>query len=290
MTTISRRGAAAGLFATVTLALLMYLQAMPIRVELCSAVHPVLDELVASTNRENPASETRSAPAILATPRVENLTFSAGPRGAETRTSLVSLPGDQRAHPVLVNLHGMCNAPEYSCAPWLAAAGESHFVTCPRGGERCGADGGFGPYWARDAALVDEDLNRAIDAIDRESGGRLERAGAVLTGFSRGGYLALDLAKREPGRWPYLVIVEADVRVDAAMLEKAGVKAIAFVTGELSTQRRGMEKSAAALSTAGVRSKLWVMPGAGHAYSTDIAAIAKEALTFIEAGRAGAGG
>lgn len=287
MTTLSMRGAAAGLVATVTLALTMFVQAMPFRVARCSAVSPVLDELVApKSDEKNVGASTTAAQRSV----VETLSFQAAHHANEPRSSLVSFPGDSRVHPLLVNLHGMCNAPEYSCAPWLDAAGETHFVTCPRGGERCGADGGFGPYWARDASNVEADLDRAIDALDDASHGRLERSRAVLTGFSRGGYLALDLAKREPGRWPYLVIVEADIRVDAAMLEKAGVKAIALVTGELSTQRHGMEKSASALALAGFRSRLWVMPGAGHAYSTDIATIAREALSFVESSGPGAGG
>ncbi|MFO0660702.1 MAG: dienelactone hydrolase family protein [Polyangiaceae bacterium] len=248
---------------------------------------PLFGELVPPSEGVMSGAVERKKPE---TPRVSTREFRSSTTGNATRTALVSEPRDQAKHPLLVNLHGMCNEPEYSCSPWLAAAGERYFVTCPRGPNHCGADGGFGPYFPRDAANVQEDLDAAVSSIEELSEGRLSQGDAVLTGFSRGGYLALDLAKRAPGRWPYLILVESDVRVDAEMLSKAGVRAIGLIAGEMSTQRAGMEKSYRKLSEQGVRVKLWVMPGAGHAYSNDIADIAAEALELVEKTKAPQGG
>jgi pimeloyl-ACP methyl ester carboxylesterase len=107
------------------------------------------------------------------------------------------------------------------------------------------------------------------------------REGAVLAGFSRGGYVAVILAVRHPGRWPFLIVNEADVDLTLPMLQGAGVRAVALIAGERGTQLAGERQTAETLAKEGFPIRLWVMPKVGHAYSTDIEIIMQDALAFL---------
>ena len=90
---------------------------------------------------------------------------------------------------------------------------------------------------------MDADLERAIAVIDAEYPGEVGREGAVLTGFSLGAYAAVQIARKHPGRWPYLVLNEADVALDAAQLRAAGVRAVALLAGENGSQVAGERRT-----------------------------------------------
>jgi hypothetical protein len=84
-----------------------------------------------------------------------------------------------------------------------------------------------------------------------------------------------------PGRWPYLVLIEADVTLTAAALRAAKVRALALVAGERGTQIAGMKKTEAALTRAGYPAKLFVMKKTGHLYSEDMEDVMRGALAFV---------
>jgi predicted esterase len=188
-----------------------------------------------------------------------------------------------RAKPqrLLANLHGVCNPPAYACGYWVQAASERGFLICPTGNARCGAGQYNAPTWTLDADGMDRDLELAISAVDAQSPGELEREGAILTGFSKGAYAAATIAAKHPGRWPYLILNEADVSLSAKALRAAQVRAVALIAGELSGQAAGEKRTAAALEKDGFPVKLWLMPKAGHFYSADIDQIMREAIAFV---------
>jgi alpha/beta superfamily hydrolase len=128
---------------------------------------------------------------------------------------------------------------------------------------------------------MDADLERAIEAVVARYPEEISRDGAVLTGFSKGAYAAVRIAQLHPGRWPYLVLNEADVSLSAATLRAAGVRAVAFIAGEIGSQIPGERKTALALAKQGYPSRLWVMPRAGHFYSADIDTIMAEAIDWV---------
>ena len=125
------------------------------------------------------------------------------------------------------------------------------------------------------------DLEASIAAVRRKVSPSLSREGAVLAGFSRGAYAAVIVAMRHPGRWPYLVLNEADVELTVPMLRAGGVRAVALIAGEWGTQRTGEKRTAAALAAEGYPARLWIMGEVGHAYSGDIDAIMGAALAFL---------
>jgi hypothetical protein len=184
---------------------------------------------------------------------------------------------------LLANLHGMCNPPGYACGYWSHAASEAGFLVCPTGNSTCGHAMFDAPTWTESYAKMDEDLERSIATVDSANPGEMSREGAILTGFSKGGYAAPEIARLHPGRWPLLLINEADVSVSVASLRAAGVVAVAFVAGEKSGSVAGERATVSRLTKAGYPAKLWVMPGAGHYYSANIDDIMHEAIAWLAA-------
>jgi len=189
------------------------------------------------------------------------------------------VPGEN--HRLIANLHGMCNPPGYACGYWTAAGSDAGFLVCPSGNSSCGPGAFNAPTWTEGDEAIDGDLERAIAVVESQYPGEMTRNGAVLTGFSRGAYAAAHIAVMHPGRWPYLLLTEADVPVDAGALRAAGVRAVALVAGEIGSQVGGERRTARNLTTHGLRARLWVMPKAGHYYSANIDDIMREALAWL---------
>ncbi|HSO33626.1 MAG TPA: hypothetical protein VLT33_13930 [Labilithrix sp.] len=183
-------------------------------------------------------------------------------------------------HRLMANLHGVCNPPGYACGYWVEAASKVGFLVCPSGNAHCGGPSGP-PTWTEPLAKIDADLEKAIAVVDAQHPGEIDRDGAVLTGFSLGAYSAVQIARNHPGRWPYLIVNEADVALDVAQLRAAGVRAVALIAGENGSQVAGERRTAERLARQGFPARLWVMKGAGHYYSADIDTIMAEALAFV---------
>jgi hypothetical protein len=184
------------------------------------------------------------------------------------------------------HLHGICYPPSYSAGRWLGAAVDVGVLVAPTGNAHCG-DGENGPpsweapSWEELVAIMDGDLERSVAKVAAKHPGTIRREGAVLTGFSRGAYAAPVIARMHPGRWPYLVLIEANVPLSAAGLRKAGVRAVAFLAGEVGTELAGERKTDAELTQAGFPSRLFVMPKVGHLYSDDMETLMADALAFV---------
>lgn len=148
---------------------------------------------------------------------------------------------------------------------------------------QCALRGASGPpTWTGPVGKIDdEDLEKAIAVVAAHHPGEIDRTGAVLTGFSLGATAAVQIARNHPGRWPYLILNEADVALDVAQLRAAGVKAVALLAGEKGAQVAGERRTAERLAKQGFRARLWVMKGAGHHYSADIDTLMAEALAFV---------
>ena len=198
---------------------------------------------------------------------------------ATGRSVFFSLPRMPGKHRVIANLHGLCNPPGYACGYWTEAASERGFLVCPEGNTKCGRGGP--PSWDESFAQMDKDLEKAVAVVDAEYPGEVSRDGAVLTGFSRGGWAVPAIAAMHKGRWPYLILNEADATLSRSSLEAAGVKAVVLMAGEYGTQLAGERKTVTRLQKEGFRAKLIVMPKAGHFYSANIDQLMGDALEFL---------
>ena len=196
------------------------------------------------------------------------------------RKVYLAVPPDARGqHRLLANLHGMCNPPGYACGYWVNAGTAQGFMICPEGNTTCGAGGPSS--WEESFGEMDRDLEAAITAVDEAYPGELTRRGAVLTAFSRGAYAAPVIASMHPGRWPYLILAEADVTLTAYALRKAGVKAVVLLAGEYGTQIKGERETVARLQAEHFPARFLTMKKAGHYYSADIDDLMAEAISFV---------
>jgi alpha/beta superfamily hydrolase len=166
---------------------------------------------------------------------------------------------------------------------------------CPTGNAKCG-DAQYSPpsweapSWRELVLAMDQDLEQSVRVVEARHPRSIRRDGAILTGYSRGAYAAAVVVTMHPGRWPYVVFIEADVGIAEATLKRAGVRAAAFVAGEQGTEIAGMKKNVEALEKAGFRAKLFVMPKTGHLYSDNMEEVMAGALAFVLAAEGDAGG
>jgi len=209
-------------------------------------------------------------------PSIRRIPFTDG------RSAFVVMPRDPSS-PVrlMAMLHGVCTPPSYVCGEWARAAADVGMLVCPTGNATCGPEGTGAPSWEGPLTTWDDDLELSIAVARKNVAPRVTREGAVLAGFSRGAYAAVIFAVRHPGRWPYLVLNEADVELTLPMLRGAGVRRVALIAGEWGNQLAGERHTAQALEREGYPIRLWVMPAVGHAYSPDIDAIMGDALAYV---------
>jgi hypothetical protein len=231
------------------------------------------------------ANDGAPASSEAAAPEVDSGLRDIGPFALPflpNRSVYLTLPSSRAApQRLLANLHGLCNPPGYACGYWTKAASEVGLLVCPEGNAKCGGGEDAPPTWTESFDAMSEDLERAIESTESAFPDQITREGAVLTGFSRGAYAAPAIAARHPGRWPFLILVEADVSLSVPMLEHAGVRSVAMLAGEWGTQLAGSKKTCDALARQGYPIRLFVMPKAGHYYSADIDEKMREALAFV---------
>jgi pimeloyl-ACP methyl ester carboxylesterase len=137
------------------------------------------------------------------------------------------------------------------------------------------------PSWDESFALMDQDLELGIKIAQKKTDGGFDREGSVLVGFSRGGWAAIDLVRMHPGRWQYLILIEADVTINKAYLDASKVRAVAMVAAELGTELPGEKKSVDQMKAANYPAELFIMPKTWHLYSTNIDEIMRNALDFV---------
>lgn len=190
-------------------------------------------------------------------------------------------PRSEGPHRLMAMLHGVCNPPGYTCGLWAETAKDLGFLVCPEGDGNCGPAMYDAPTWNEGESKIDEDLERAISTVEARHPGELARQAPVLLGFSRGAYVSVKIAAAHPGRWPYLVLIEATPSLSEKQLRAAGVKGVALIAGEIGSQLKGEKKTAQALAQQGFPARFWVMPGAGHHYSNDIDRILREAVEWV---------
>jgi hypothetical protein len=180
---------------------------------------------------------------------------------------------------LIANLHGMCNPPGYACGYWVHAGSEHGFLVCPAGNSECAPGVST---WTESWDKIDEDLEASVGVVDAHYPGEIDRdQGGILTGFSLGASVAPLIAEKHPGRWPYLILVEATVALDPAKLGAAGVRAVALVAGEIGANVYGDKAICDSLNKQGFPARCWVMPKAGHWYSANIDEIMGDAIDWL---------
>ncbi len=164
---------------------------------------------------------------------------------------------------------------------WKDVAGFYGWVLCPRGIRTPWASLAEDRWTYRGPAIIQKEIDAAIDALEKRYPERVSREGTVLAGFSLGGIYAPSLVTNNPGRYPYVFLVEGGVKkLDKRLIrsmKKAGVKGLGMAMS--APGRRRMAKDAMRLVVkAGLRAVFVDMKGAGHAYRGDFAQTGREGL------------
>lgn len=268
-------------------------------VPLAASTRKVPSEVASTTDAAPPGEPAAPVPRPSALPSAPARPMSARTDGAHElplapeRTVFYARPlegpsssAGPRPWRLVGHLHGICHPPSYSAGRWLGAAVDVGVVVSPTGNARCG-DPSLGPpsweapSWEELVATMDADLERSIAKVLAKHPGSIRREGAILTGFSRGAFAAPVLARLHPGRWPMLVLIEANAPVTAASLRKAGVRAVAWLAGELGTEIAGERRTDAELTSAGFPSRLFVMPRVAHLYPDEMDDLMRQAFEFV---------
>ena len=145
----------------------------------------------------------------------------------------VSPAGDGPA-PLIVILHGSWDRPEWICDMFVKVAPPHSWLLCLRGTLRAEKPPD-GPRWTvGNTSETHTEINLAEDALRAIAPHRVGHGIALLVGFSKGASRARSLAKREPSRFPRLLLVEGGYAHKRSSNGAQATQRIAFGCG---TQR-----------------------------------------------------
>ncbi len=246
-----------------------------------------------SGNKENdPLSAQKTQPSAMTSPTIM-LPISPDP---PQRPAALSVPEFYPAshvgpdvtndwpRPVTVVLHGNYDRPEWECDTWKGVAGFYGWVLCPRGVRTPHATLAEDRWTYRGPARVQKEIEAGLTALEARYPGRVSMDGTVLVGFSLGGIYAPGLAIGNPGKYPYLFLVEGgekklDKRVIRA-LKKAGVRGVALAMS-LPGRRRAARDTLEKIIRVDIRAVFVDMKGAGHGYRSDFGNTGRKALQYL---------
>jgi predicted esterase len=164
-------------------------------------------------------------------------------------------------------LHGMCMDPQRTCDRVLALGDGHAALACPTGNSACGG----GADWAGEGEDKAEHLDAALDAAWGHAGAA-DRGADVLIGFSRGAFVARDVAYARPGRFRALILIGAAMSPEASRLAASGIRRVVLASGDFDPARRTMERAARDLEAQGIPARFIRLGPVGHALPRDVAA------------------
>jgi predicted esterase len=244
---VLRRWAGFCLAAAATVLGVVWLTAPTAPAAAAGAVTTLQPEDVSHAGRATPAHPAREAEAQPARP----------PRG-----------------PVLTMLHGMGSSPSGTCARVRGAEALGLTVVCPTGN----VDYGDGTAdWTGEPEEKAAHLDRALAGEIEPSAER----GDVLMGFSRGAFVARDVAYARPNRWRGLVLIGAALTPDAEKLRASGIRRVVLASGDHDGAKRTMVAARAKLCAAGIPARFVSLGPVWHALPEDSITRMQEALLWV---------
>ena len=183
--------------------------------------------------------------------------------------------------PLTVVLHSMCAGPVDICDFWQDDGRAGSWLTCLAGNVRCGdAFDWSGPTEERTAAV-----DAQLAALEQAYGALIDHEGGdVLVGFSRGAFMARDLAYARPGRVRGVVFLGAAVRPDATRFRDAGVARVVLGAGEYDGAAPSMRRSVAELAARGVEARYVSLGRIGHTVPGNLGPVVRQAVAWIRGG------
>lgn len=213
----------------------------------------------------------RNAPAAAA---VSPLRMgSPSPRARTQATPSFEVPAKPRT-PVLTMLHGMGMSPAGTCARVAGVRALGFELFCPAGN----VDYGDGTAdWAGEGEQKARHIDGALAAAVIEPSAE---GGDVLMGFSRGAFVARDVAYARKDRWRGLVLIGAALTPDAELLRANGIRRVVLASGDFDGAKKTMVAARSKLCAAGMPTRFVSLGPVWHALPPDSITRMKEALTW----------
>lgn len=175
-------------------------------------------------------------------------------------------------------LHGACCDPQGTCERLAAALPEGIELQCTTGNVEC-VGGGFD--WRGDgeakAAYLEQLPGLLRTAETAPSGDNL------LIGFSRGAYVARDVALARPGRYSALVLIGATIALDVPALKAAGIKRVVLAAGEYDSSFKAMQRTRDKLALNGIEARFVPMGKIFHELPKDAGLRLRDAVAWASA-------
>ncbi len=206
-------------------------------------------------------------------------------------STYVEPTGDGRRKPVLVLLHGSYNGRDEECRIWhRAGAARFGWLYCPVGVPRRDAPADEERYTFSSVSRVLLETRAAFRELRARFGDRIAAGGHTLVGFSLGALLAPEVASLTRGVYSGLVLVEGVARFHrrrARQLAARGIRRVAFLCGARSHTLcpENAKRRVWYLKRAGIRTRIFIMPGTGHAHPRPFAPLAQRVLTWVRGQR-----
>jgi predicted esterase len=156
-------------------------------------------------------------------------------------------------------------------------------MVCPGGNVGCGDN--FD--WKGDGERKAVHLDAASEEV-RASWPELVAAPGedVLVGFSRGAFVARDVAYARPGRYKGLVLIGAALMPDPKRLLASGVRRVVLASGDYDGARSTMIRAAAKLKLGGVDTRFVSTGRIHHQLPHDLAKILAPHIAWVRASTA----
>ena len=175
-------------------------------------------------------------------------------------------------------LHGACCDPQSTCERLAAALPEGIELQCTTGNVEC-VGGGFD--WRGDGeakAAYLEQLPGLLQTAETTPNGD-----NLLIGFSRGAYVARDVALARPGRYSALVLIGATIALDVPALKAAGIKRVVLAAGEYDSSFKAMQRTRDKLALNGIEARFVPMGKIFHELPKDAGLRLRDAVAWASA-------
>lgn len=198
-----------------------------------------------------------------------------------TALELSPAPSPQEPAPVRQAriLHGACSDANWTCDRLRGALPDGLVAACAEGNAACEDGGvdwiGTGPEKADhlDAFFADTAINEPAMAEQDN----------VLVGFSRGAFVARDVALARPGRYSAIVLIGASIALDPNVLKAAGIRRVVLACGDLDSAAKSMQSNHTKLAAAGIETRFVSLGRVYHTLPEDTAQRLRAALTWASA-------
>lgn len=187
------------------------------------------------------------------------------------------LAADEGARAVIVYLHGHCGDPVAPMKAWPQPLRSRGVTISVQADVPCeGKPGRF--HWSPDPKAIERRIDAAVASVAAVHG-PLSSGPRLLIGYSEGALRAETLAREFPEVYPRIVVGGTPAPTKATSFARS--KAVAQLVGERDVQGPARDGTTA-LEKAGIRTRLFVLPGVGHGqYGRESPRVMTEALTWL---------